>query len=1444
MARSTADTPPEPTPIGTSQVPVSQILTGPGALPAPPSAPAIPVSAIDYRPAPLPAEPEPVLALSSIDLNADPVTLNLYQNVGNIVGPSGIQVFYQGDLLTQSVQRFNFIGNAVVATTDGNFVTVDINSAGGGGGNANTGNVTFNNVNIIGDGNLYLQPNPANSDAYLDIYLTTGPDIHIAGNSENVIIGRDSGANVTVGIDGNVTVRADNGTPQVWTFATDGSTIFPTLTTQRGDISSGTITGQTLLFGDATQEAIISTPDGNDTDGINSQRLVINPGQGYDSGEGGDIYLWAGRGGNNNGSGGDVKIRGGYAPADGTGGYIRMDGGESQGLGAPGFIEITGGQGGAYGGYVQITGGVGGNGIGGAVDIIGGYGIGGPGADVSITGGGSANGVTEYGNVHIAAGASTWSFNNNGTTQFPNNTINPGNGIPIGILTQSGNVYTQINQYPNNWEVYAEDDTTAADPGWAWIRADLPTVDTPQVFIETQKGSDGIPLRWTFDENGNLTLPSGGYIGAADVKGQGTMLTGGLGNLTSVTSYYADAPGIYSTCLTANPDGTLNITTYGNGTGQLGQWTFDAANLTLPNGALLKDTPGDSVAFGQNAGLTSQAQHAVAIGSSAGSQYQGEDSIAIGYQAGYQNQSRGVAIGYQSGYGGTLYRSVSDAQGGSGPVTTYVSGDGNPRLYVASTTNIDTNQRVFGNNIQTGTYVTAVYPGEDRVDINQIPTTTLTAGDTLTFVSNTIGIDDASNVVYPMRVTGTNIPANTFVQSAGCSVVTLNQYPTAPLTDGASLQFTIGQGPYSTAVGYQAGYSFQADGAVAVGYSAGRQNQSIRTVAVGEFAGYSNQSANAVAVGASAGEFTQGVNAVAVGYKAGYQTQGNAAVAIGEDAGYDTQGTNAVAIGYTAGFSAQGNVSVAIGTYAGGSIQGQASVAMGFSAGRYSQGNSSVALGEEAGYTGQGQNSIAIGRSAGQSSQGNSAIAMGWAAAQTTQGNAAVAIGEDAGRYYQGEYSIALGYQAGYNSQGNNSIVLNASGGQINGANANTFTVKPIRSDTTGNVLYYDESSGEITFGVGGGAANTGNVTFSDQIVIGTGISNLISGLYLSPSSSSANAVQYLRVRGDVTYEPTHIHFDTGNNQYFNQFIGDDNKYVLLSNIGDIVIRTDDYAGNSAQWTFGADGNLTIPGNILGGGNILIAPNSASSSSYLDIYLTGGPDIHIASNDNSIVIGRDTGANVFVGNDGEVSIQASNGTPHTWTFDTNSNLSAPGNISATGNVIGGNLVTAGSGGNITLTGGNITGANVVTANAVSTTGNVTAANFFGNGATLSNVATTFESTWTVPTGNSTQSFTVTPSNTYYMWVDCNIPNGIIAWNATASVTNTNVPVVGTQYAWVYNGGGTPIDFTSIPNQFTVTANAIVRSNVAPSSTTNRFDFGINNTSGGNVTVRYGWAQIS
>jgi hypothetical protein len=110
-------------------------------------------------------------------------------------------------------------------------------------------------------------------------------------------------------------------------------------------------------------------------------------------------------------------------------------------------------------------------------------------------------------------------------------------------------------------------------------------------------------------------------------------------------------------------------------------------------------------------------------------------------------------------------------------------------------------------------------------------------------------------------------------------------------------------------------------------------------------------------------------------------------------------------------------------------------------------------------------------------------------------------------------------------------------------------------------------------------------------------------------------------------------------------------------------------------------------------------------------------------------------------------------------------------------------------------------------------------------------------------GNSTQSFTVPINNTYQLWVLGNIPNGIIVWNATGTVTNTNVPVIGQQFAWNYEGGGNILMFNSIPNQIIGTAGAIANAQPAVANT-NVFSFGINNASGNTITVEYGWVKIS
>ena len=127
-------------------------------------------------------------------------------------------------------------------------------------------------------------------------------------------------------------------------------------------------------------------------------------------------------------------------------------------------------------------------------------------------------------------------------------------------------------------------------------------------------------------------------------------------------------------------------------------------------------------------------------------------------------------------------------------------------------------------------------------------------------------------------------------------------------------------------------------------------------------------------------------------------------------------------------------------------------------------------------------------------------------------------------------------------------------------------------------------------------------------------------------------------------------------------------------------------------------------------------------------------------------------------------------------------------------------------------------------------------------ATLADVAKNSGS-WTVTTGTNTYNFTLPSSGTYVMWVEGNIPNGIISWNATVSVTNANVPAIGSQYAWNYTGGGSPILFTAIPNQIRGVAGTINTDNTYVGSTSNRFDFTIANTSGSSRTVYYGYTKI-
>jgi hypothetical protein len=471
------------------------------------------------------------------------------------------------------------------------------------------------------------------------------------------------------------------------------------------------------------------------------------------------------------------------------------------------------------------------------------------------------------------------------------------------------------------------------------------------------------------------------------------------------------------------------------------------------------------------------------------------------------------------------------------------------------------------------------------------------------------------------------------------------------------------------------------------------------------------------------------------------------------------------------------------------------------------------------------------------------------------------------------------------------------------------------------------DTAGNLTLPMGGVVYET---NIPDGALSGSAIA-------LKPTGGT-NADQELLIYPTVN-DANHLHLTTGNLYNTELFLGSDNLYVKLANTGNIVVNSNDAAGNSAQWTFDTTGNATFPangttnlhdvvsvglatfGNVQIGGNLnyadsanlivvedkdsfadIIAQNKNSggnasmnivvlndqpgnvymamgvnSSTFTPLYNTlfEIPDAGYVSHSTTQVMGAQSAeagnSSLFLtyssgsyalelnangaigwgasyngnltqgnfGNVGQVLTSSGANSPPTW----NDTISVVGNVSA-GNVI----VTTG----LTVNGTPIVAnnaANLNSINTMTTTGNVgiggnlsVTGNITGNGAGLTGVAKQTTGSWTVTPGTATYSFTV-PAGTWQMWVTGNIPNGLIAWNATATITNTNVPVVGQQFAWVYDGAGTPIDFVSIPNQFTGTGNSIVRSNASPSTTTNRFDFSINNTSGNNQTVLYGYTAL-
>jgi hypothetical protein len=188
--------------------------------------------------------------------------------------------------------------------------------------------------------------------------------------------------------------------------------------------------------------------------------------------------------------------------------------------------------------------------------------------------------------------------------------------------------------------------------------------------------------------------------------------------------------------------------------------------------------------------------------------------------------------------------------------------------------------------------------------------------------------------------------------------------------------------------------------------------------------------------------------------------------------------------------------------------------------------------------------------------------------------------------------------------------------------------------------------------------------------------------LNLSAGADFTANLAYLQVRaGDVS---THIHLDTGNNEAYDQYFGNDNKFVKLGLgiAGNVSIGTYQDGGiGQFEWTFDSNGNL-----ILAGGNsviqsianssldplnpnvstMVLTPSDGYTSQALVLDPTAPGHIHLRAPSSNI---DEPLANIFLGGE-ESSFEVGyyNGsTPNvfihsggnTWTFDTIGSLNLP-----------------------------------------------------------------------------------------------------------------------------------------------------------------------------------------
>jgi len=487
---------------------------------------------------------------------------------------------------------------------------------------------------------------------------------------------------------------------------------------------------------------------------------------------------------------------------------------------------------------------------------------------------------------------------------------------------------------------------------------------------------------------------------------------------------------------------------------------FNTANLNQGDSAVAvgrgsgQNTQGNSaVAIGWSAAGNNQSANAIAIGTVAGNTLQGLNSIAIGMSSGRISQgSNSVAIGMNAGYNNQANNSIIlNATGANLDFTTANS------FVVKPVRNILTGNAMFYDT----TTGEISYDALGNVNVGNANYANIAGTAYSVSGSNVVGMVSDANIAQYVNVA----IANTSVTSYRLAMVDW-------LTGNHRIEVESFDLAYNANTHTLNSINFSANGNISggniSGNGAGLTNINGANVSNVANANYASYAAN-VTLGSQP-------NITAVGNLVDLRVENNS-IHLGANAGVTTQSANSVAIGTNAGLTNQGN-----------GITNARAVAIGFNTANLNQGDSAVAIGRGSGQNTQGNSAVAIGWSAAGNQQSANAIAIGTVAGNTTQGIQSIAIGQSAGRINQGANSIALGANAGYTNQANNSIILNATGANLDFTTANSFVVKPVRQANTANIMYYNNTTGELSYDVIPTSSIIANGTSNVSIPVANGV--------------------------------------------------------------------------------------------------------------------------------------------------------------------------------------------------------------------------------------------------------------------------------------------------------------------------------------------------------------------